>query len=315
MRQACQQAIFELAKTDDRVFFVGSDLGVGTLDDYKAELPERFLMEGISEANIVGLSAGLAIEGKIPYVVTIATFMTRRCYEQIAVDVCLHNLKVRFVGQGAGYVYAPLGPTHQAIEDIAICRALPNMTIICPADADEMNRLMPQTLDWPGPIYIRVAKGYDEIVSSDDRPTVIGKAIRMREGSDALIITTGITRQRAIQAVEILQRDGISTGILHVHTPKPLDEEAILDAVKSVDSVITYEEHNIIGGLGSAVAELLAEAELDNHPRFKRIGIPDVFADEYGSQDSIMDNMGMSVSAVVDTVTAMTRRGSAKTTA
>ena len=315
MRQACQQAIFEMAKSDDRVFFVGSDLGVGTLDDFKAELPDQFLMEGISEANIVGLSAGLALEGKIPYIVTIATFMTRRCFEQIAVDVCLHNLNVRFVGQGAGYVYAPLGPTHQAIEDIAICRALPNMTIICPADADEMNRLMPQTRDWAGPIYIRVAKGYDAIVSNDDQPTVIGKAIRMREGSDALIITTGITLQRALQAVDLLEKKGISAGILHIHTPKPIDEEAILKASRNVECVITYEEHNIIGGLGSAVAELLAENEFDRPPRFKRIGIPDVFANEYGSQDSIMDNMGMSVDAVVDTVSKMMRRDSAEATA
>ena len=132
MRQACQQSVYELAKQDERIFFVGSDLGVGVLDNFKNEMPDRFLMEGISEGNVIGLSAGLAIEGKIPYVNTIATFITRRCYEQIAVDLCLHNLKVRLIGQGAGLVYAPLGPTHEAIEDIAIMRALPNMTIIAP---------------------------------------------------------------------------------------------------------------------------------------------------------------------------------------
>jgi len=142
--------------------------GAGTLRAMSKEFPKRHLIEGISEAHIIGMSAGLAMEGFVPYVNTIATFLTRRCYEQVAVDLCLHNLPVRLIANGGGLVYAPLGPTHQAIEDIAIMRALPNMTVVCPCDADEAARLMEQTLDWTGPIYIRLGKGGDAIVSKAD---------------------------------------------------------------------------------------------------------------------------------------------------
>ena len=302
MRQACQTSVYELAKQDERIFFVGSDLGAGVLDEFKREMPDRFLMEGVSEANLIGLSAGLALEGKIPYVNTIATFLTRRCYEQIAIDVCLHNLKVRLIGQGAGLVYAPLGPTHEAIEDIAILRALPNMTIIVPADADEMKRLMPQTVDWPGPVYIRVAKGYDPIVTSDDHTTRIGEAIRMRSGDEALIITTGITLQLGLEAAEKLEDQGISTGVLHIHTIKPIDADAILEGVADVGAVVVAEEHTVIGGLGSVVAEILAESDLKQMPAFKRIGIPDTFADGYGSQATLMEKYGISVDGICTAV-------------
>src|ERR1700691_244354 len=176
MRATCQNMVYDLAKRDKRVIFIGSDLSPGLLADMKKEMPERWYMEGITEANVIGMAAGLAMEGYIPYVNTIATFITRRCYEQVAVDVCLHNLPVRLIGNGGGLVYAPLGPTHLAIEDIAIMRALPNMTVVTVCDADEMERFMDQTLDWPGPIYIRLAKGYDPIVSRAELGFEIGKA-------------------------------------------------------------------------------------------------------------------------------------------
>ena len=229
MRQMCLNMVYELAKEDPRIFFVGSDLGAATLDNFKQEIPERFLMEGVSEANIIGLSTGLALEGKIPYVNTIATFITRRCFEQVVLDASLHDVNVRLIGNGGGLVYAPLGPTHLAIEDLAIMRAIPNMTIVAPADADEMRRLMPQTVDHQGPIYIRLAKGYDPIVSNENVQFQIGKAIPMRQGSDALIITTGITLKLALEAADVLNNQGIDTAVLHVHTLKPLDVDGILE--------------------------------------------------------------------------------------
>ena len=289
MRQMCLNMVYELAKQDSRVFFVGSDLGVGTLEAFKNEMPERFLMEGVSEANIVGLATGLALEGKIPYVNTIATFITRRCFEQVVLDACLHNVNVRLIGNGGGLVYAPLGPTHLAIEDLAIMRAIPNMTVVSVADADEMRRLMPQTLTYQGPIYIRLAKGYDPIVTNDDDPFEIGIAIQMRHGSDALIVTTGVTLGMALEASDTLADKGINISVLHMHTVKPLDVECLLKLVAKVPVVVTAEEHTVIGGLGSAVAEAIAEADFDEIKRFKRIGIPDVFANRYGSQDSLMD--------------------------
>src|ERR1700692_2301154 len=188
MRQNCLNMVYDLAKRDKRVLFIGSDLSPGLLGDMKKEMPERWYMEGITEANVIGMAAGFAMEGYVPYVNTIATFITRRCYEQVAVDLCLHDLPVRLIGNGGGFVYAPLGPTHQAIEDIAIMRALPNMTVVCPADADEAARLMEQTLDWPGPIYVRLAKGGDAIVSTADHGFQIGRAITMRAPGDVLMV-------------------------------------------------------------------------------------------------------------------------------
>jgi transketolase len=280
--------VYELAKTDERIFFIGSDLGVGTLNQFKQEMPERFFMEGVSEANLVGMATGLALEGKIVYVNTIATFLTRRCFEQLVLDACLHHANVRLIANGGGMVYAPLGPTHLAIEDIAILRAVPNMTIVAPADADEMRRFMPLTIDYQGPIYIRLGKGFDPIVTNDEIPFEIGKVFPMRYGRDALIITTGITLKRSLDAAATLSAEGIEATVLHVPTVKPLDSEAILSLASQVPVVTVIEEHTVIGGLGSAVAELIAEANFDPAKRFKRIGIPDVFPDQYGSQNSLM---------------------------
>ncbi len=288
MRRTCLELVYELAKQDERVFFIGSDLGAGTLDQFKAEMPERFLMEGVSEANLIGVAAGMALDGKIPYVNTIGTFITRRCYEQVVLDLCLHHVNVRLIGNGGGVVYAPLGPTHLAIDDLAIFRAIPNMTIVAPADADEMTRLVPQTLEHEGPLYIRLGKGGDPIVSSDEHEFSIGKAISMRRGSDALIVTTGITLKIGLEAASELSKQGFEASVLHVHTVKPLDTDAILERAAEARAIVVVEEHSIIGGLGSAVAELLAESDLVGAKRFRRVGFPDVFPEGYGSQASMM---------------------------
>src|SRR5262249_27866928 len=161
-------------------------------------------------------------------------FLTRRCFEQVAVDLCLHKLNVRLLASGGGLVYAPLGPTHLAIEDIAILRSLPNMTILAPADAREMRRLMPATVDYPGPIYVRIAKGHDPIGTPEGEPLEIGKARPMRDGGDALIVTTGVGLQVSLAAADLLEREGIRAGVLHLPTVKPLDGDAILTHVAAV---------------------------------------------------------------------------------
>src|SRR5580693_31690 len=152
MRQTALDMVTELARRDARVVFIGSDLGAGAMDVFRAEMPDRFFMEGVSEQSIIGMAAGLAMEGFIPFVNTIATFLTRRCFEQVAVDLCLHNLPVRLIANGGGVVYAPLGPTHLAIEDMAILRTLPNMTVVAPSDAEEMRRTVAATMEVPGPV-------------------------------------------------------------------------------------------------------------------------------------------------------------------
>jgi len=302
MRETCLNQVYELAKQDDRIFFIGSDLGVNTLDKFKKEMPGRFFMEGISEQHVVGMASGLALEGKIVYVNTISTFITRRCFEQVVVDACLHNLNVRLIGNGGGLVYAPLGPTHLAIEDISIMRAVPNMTVVAPADADEMRRLMPQTVDHPGPIYIRLAKGYDPIVTTDEVPFRIGRALPMREGDDALLVSTGITLKFALDAAKELAAQGVECAVLHMPTVKPLDTDALLARATITPVIVTIEENTVIGGLGSAVAEAISEADFNSVKRFRRIGIPDEFAKHYGSQADLMEHYHISASEIVTTV-------------
>ena len=302
MRKTSLDMVYELAKRDRRVVFIGSDLGPDTLKQLKAEFPGQFLMEGVSEANIVTMAAGLALEGKIPYINTIATFLTRRCFEQIVLDLGLHNTKVRLIASGGGVVYAPLGPTHLAIDDIAILRTVPNMTILAPADADEMRRLMLQTLEVEGPIYVRLGKGGDPIVSRADLPCEIGKGILMREGKDALIVCTGICLQVALAAADELEKQGVAASVLHLHTLKPLDAPAVYENASRVPVIVTIEEHTIIGGLGSAVAEIIAEAGFNPSKRFKRMGIPDVFPDQYGSQASLMARYGITSADLAATI-------------
>lgn len=302
MRETCLNEVYELAKRDERVVFIGSDLGVNTLDQFKREMPDRFIMEGISEQHVVGMAAGLALEGKIVYVNTISTFLTRRCFEQVVVDVCLHNLDVRLIANGGGLVYAPLGPTHLAIEDLSIMRAIPNMTVVAPCDADEMRRFMPQTLEHRGPLYIRLAKGYDPVVSTDQVPFSIGKALPVREGGDALVVTTGVTLRLALDAAAQLASEGIECGVLHMPTVKPLDTEALLSRARVAPILVTVEENTVLGGLGGAVAEVVAEADFDSPKRFRRIGIPDAFATHYGSQAKLMEHYQITTAQIVSTI-------------
>ncbi|HEY8240428.1 MAG TPA: transketolase C-terminal domain-containing protein [Kiritimatiellia bacterium] len=306
MRKACLLSIYDLARRDDRVVFIGSDITKRDLEKLSEEFADRFFMEGVYEAHIIGMAAGMALNGKMPYINTIATFLTRRCFEQVLLDVCLHKLPVRLIGSGGGTVYAPLGPTHLANEDIAILRAIPNMTVVAPCDADEMKRLMPATLAWPGPIYIRLAKGGDAVVSSDANGFAIGKAIRMRQGGDAVIVSTGVTTQLALKAAAELEQQGAGATVLHMHTLKPFDDRAVLDAARGARAVVTIEEHTLVGGLGSAVAEVLMEAGLSGL-KFKRLGIPDVFTEELGSQNDIMGKYGISVPRLVETVLSLLR--------
>ena len=303
MRRTCLNEIYNLAKQDERVFFIGSDLGQKTLDQFKQDLPERFFMEGISEQNVVGMAAGLAFNGKIPYVNTIASFITRRCFEQTIIDLALHNLKVRLVGNGGGMVYAPLGPTHMVTEDIAIMRAIPNMTVLSPCDAEEMKRLVPATLEHPGPVYIRLAKGGDRIVSSDDDQFDIGRAVSRRSGKkDILIVETGIMAQVASETAEILERRGIEASILHFHTIKPFDKDTLLEKASQVSMVITLEEHSYIGGLGSAALEVMAPAGILHNRKFKSFALPDCFPDQYGSQNSLLERFGLTAEKVAQEI-------------
>jgi transketolase len=313
MRNTCLNMVHELAKRDPRPVFIGSDLSPGLLDAMKAEMPERWFMEGIAEANVVGMAAGLAMEGYMPYVNTIATFLTRRCYEQVAVDVCLHDLPVRLVANGGGLVYAPLGPTHLAIEDIAIMRALPNMTVVAVSDAPEMIRFMEQTLDWPKPIYIRMGKGGDPVVSRAELGFHIGKAIPMRRGAardGVALMATGVMTAHCLAAADLLARDGIDASVLHVHTVKPLDSEAVLDHASPARLVVTVEEGIAIGGFGSAVTDLLVTELGRAMPAMLRLALPDEFPKKYGAQGDHLELHGLTGPQIAEAVKqALAREG------
>ena len=302
MRKTALTSVNHLANQDPRVVFIGSDLGAGTLDEMKKTIPDRFFMEGVSEQHIIGMAAGLAMEGFLPYVNNIATFLTRRCFEQICLDLCLHDLPVCLIANGGGYVYAPLGPTHLATEDLAIMRSLPNMTVVAPCDAVEMGRFMESSLAWPHPIYIRIAKGGDEIVSRQELGFEIGKAIKLEEGKDLLLVSTGIMTQRALKLREELLSNGISSSVLHFHTLKPIDLSALLKNSEDKQLIVTLEEHSRIGGLGSAVLEALNDFSNNSTPPVKRFGLPDQFAKNYGSQDKLMESDGLTVDLLTESI-------------
>ncbi len=271
-RSACLNSIYELAKKDERVVFIGSDLSANTLIDFKRDFPDRFFMEGIQEQNIISMAAGLAMEGFIPYVNNIATFLTRRCYEQIVIDICAHNLPVRLCGNGGGLVYSPLGLTHCAIDDIAIMRSIPNMSVVCCSDSDEMKAFMPQTLEHKEPMYIRLG------IDNDSKPTI---PIFIDE-NPILIYSTGIMTDR----MKLVK----SANIIHSPIIKPFVD--IKDDITAYTKmIITAEEGIINGGLGSAVLECLA----DNNIQIPvlRFGLPDAFPHHYGERNDLLETYGL----------------------
>ena len=310
MRNTCLNMVYELAKRDPRTIFVGSDLSPGLLAEMKREMPDRYYMEGVTEANLIGMAAGLAMEGYIPYVNTIATFITRRCYEQVAIDLCLHKLPVRLIGNGGGLVYAPLGPTHLAIEDISIMRALPHMTVVAVCDAPEMARMMECSLDWPDPMYIRLAKGGDPVVSRPEFGFSIGKAIVMRQSrasKPVVLMTTGVMTTNCLLAADLLEKEGIDTTVVHFHTIKPLDEGAVLEHAKAARALVTVEEGTNIGGFGSAVTDLLVAKHGVSLPPLLRLGLPDVFPQKYGVQNDLLETYGLMPSQIAARVATVVK--------
>ena len=305
MLRACMNMICQMAKTNPNVVLICCDQGPGV--EFPKDISNRYFMEAISEANIVGMATGLASDGYIPYILNHATFNTRKSYEQITLDACLQNRPIRLIGMGGGLATAHLGPTHTAIEDVAIMRAIPNMTVIVPCDADEVNRLIPQTLDWPGSIYIRMAKYGKPVVSKSEAGFEIGKAILMREG-DILIITNGAMTNRALSAAQLLSEKGIECGVLHVHTVKPLDKE-IVEHIKKARMVIMLEEHTPVGGLAGACMELLVDSvALMNIPPIHRLGLPDSFVQDYGDQDSLLEEFGLQPNKIAEKINGLVER-------
>jgi transketolase len=262
----------------------GHPLVVGTADlkysnglvRFQERHPDRFVQFGISEQNMVSAAAGIATTGMRPYVATFASFLALLCCEQIRTDVAYTNLPVHLIGHHAGITLGFYGTSHHATEDLAIMRSMANLTVIAPADAAQLRAAVRATVDHDGPVYLRIGRGRDPQVYEPDPEFALGRANRLREGTDLVIVATGSTVHPSLQAATALAAQGHSVGVLDMHTIKPLDEEAILEAAERAELLMTVEEHNVLGGLGGAVAEVLAAA--GSTTRLHRHGIPDCYS-------------------------------------
>jgi len=308
MRNAFARTITALAKTDPRIVLLSGDIGNRMFDEFKGLFPERFYNCGVAEANMTGVAAGLALSGFRPITYTIAPFNTYRCFEQIRLDLCYHNLPVVVAGVGGGLSYSGLGATHHSCEDIACLRALPNMTVLCPGDAVEVALLLSQAVQGPGPSYLRLGKKNEPVVHQAAAPDLhIGKAFVLREGQDVMLLNTGNTLPEAMGAAEILAAKGIQAGVASVHTVKPLDTGYLARCFASCRLVATVEEHGSAGGLGGAVAEWLADACLaDNsvpRARLLRLHTGASFLTACGTQKNARQLCGLTAEAVAEAVT------------
>lgn len=279
MRNAFIKSITEIGK-EDRVVLLINDTGQFVLRDFDTYYPGRLINIGIAEQNMVGLAAGLAASGKVVFVYSIASFFTR-AYEQIKVDICYPNLNVKFIGVGAGLAYGTMGITHHATEDLAIFRALPNVTIISPCDPIETEQATAIAMWTPGPVYLRLALTGEPAIHDSSYRMQKEQADILRDGKDMTFIATGRVVKNALDAADILATHQITCRVINIHTVKPIDRMAIVLAAFDTKTVLTIEEHNITGGLGSAVAEILAESEIK--AKLWRFGLPGAFCQSYGS--------------------------------
>ena len=301
MRNAFLAELFELAQHDERITFVTGDLGYTVVEKFMETLPKQFLNAGVAEANMTGMAAGMALSGRIVFTYSIANFPTLRCLEQIRNDVCYHDANVKIVCVGGGLAYGAMSVTHHAVEDLAVMRALPNMTVVAPGDPIEARAATRAVVEHNGPCYLRLGKAGEPIVHDKPIDFRIGKAIRVRDGGDVTIMSTGGMLQTAMKAAERLEADGVHTRVVSMHTLKPLDTDEVRAAVEDTGALFTLEEHSVIGGLGSAVAEYLAEADVPKKP-FKRLGMPSAFSPHIGAQDYMLAQHGLNAEGVVASV-------------
>ncbi|MFI5092230.1 MAG: transketolase family protein [Candidatus Acidiferrales bacterium] len=306
MRTAFIKELFELAKLDERIVLIVGDLGFGVVTPFMEQLPRQFLNAGVAEQNMTGMAAGMALSGKIALTYSIANFPTMRCLEHVRNDVCYHNANVKIVSVGGGFTYGAMGATHHAVEDIAVMRAMPGLMVVAPGDPVEARAATRAVIAYHGPCYLRLGKAGEPVVHQSTIDFELGKAICMRDGKDATLICTGGILLNTVRAAERLAKEGIETRLLSMHTVKPLDTEAVLAAARETGAIFTIEEHSVLGGLGSAVAEVLAEAEGTKVP-FKRIGVPAGFSPHVGSQEYMLERHGLTDEAIAKSVAGILR--------
>lgn len=301
MRKAFNEELLKAAAADERIHMILADIGYGEIEPFAKAFPKRFINCGVAEQNMTGVACGVAMEGNIAITYSIANFPTLRCLEQIRNDVCYHNANVKIVIIGGGMAYGPLGVSHHSTEDLAIMRALPNMKVIAPCDLNEARAAVHAMLAYNGPVYYRCGYKKEKDIHAGPVTFEIGKAITVREGRAATIIFTGTIGYNCKLAADALAEEGIDVRLVSMHTVKPVDTAAIVDAAIGTGAILTVEEHNLCGGLGSAVAEAI----MDNGVgacRFHRIALPDVNVSKIGSQDWLRDQYGMGVKDIIAAV-------------
>ena len=295
-RTAYGEALAALVVEDDRVVVLDADVATSTHTAMVRDArPESFYEVGIAEQNMFGIAAGMSTLGLIPYACTFAVFASKRACDQVSISIAYPRNNVKISGAYGGIPTGRAGATHQAIEDIAIMRAMPNMTVVVPADATEMKKAVYAARDWDGPVYIRTARCPVPVIFDENHKFEIGKAVLVRDGKDVTVVSTGLMTPKAKVAAEMLAAEGIDARVIHVHTIKPLDAEPILAAAAETSGIVTIENHSIIGGLGGAVAELLCA---ERPARMIRLGLPDCFG-ESGDDEAIFSKYGMNTEDIV----------------
>ena len=296
-RDAYGEALKELGRINKDVVVLDADLSGSTKTAvFKKEYPERFFNVGIAEQNLMGTAAGLATAGKLPFASTFAMFASGRAFEIIRNSICYPNLNVKIAATHAGITVGEDGATHQALEDISLMRSLPNMVVLSPADGVEAKQCIYKAAEHNGPVYIRLGRSKIPVIFDENYKFEIGKGVELKKGNDISLIATGIMVEKALVAAEELSKEGISARVINISTIKPIDEDIIIKAAKETKGIVTVEEHSIIGGLGSAVTEVVSE----NAPTYvERIGTMDVFG-ESGDGNELLEKYGLNVKNIID---------------
>lgn len=296
------KALCELGEKHPEVVALTADLGKSTkIGLFGEKFPDRFFNVGIAEQNMFGMAAGMAKAGLVPFLSTFSQFASLRAADQLSTDLCYQNINAKVIATHSGTSFGQAGSTHHAITDLAVTRAMPNLTVICPADGVETYNAVMAAYETPGPFYIRINRGFDRVLYKDsDYGFELGKAVTVTEGTDLTIIACGSCVFQAVQAADFLNKaDGLKIRVLDMHTIKPIDKEAILKAVTDTRRIITVEDHNVLGGLGSAVAEVVVES--GKGCTFKKLGIQDKFA-PIGLHEDIMAELGIDANGIVSAV-------------
>lgn len=301
MRDAFVRSLMEIASLDRNVMLLTGDLGFGVLNDFAEKFPRQYLNVGVAEQNMTGLATGMSLEGKTVFTYSIGNFPTLRCIEQIRNDVCYHKANVKIVCVGGGFCYGAVGMSHHATEDLAIMRVLPNMKVIAPGDTIEAAWATKVVYETDGPAYLRLGRGDGAKIHKSDKGFKLGRAVPIFQGGDIAFLATGEILNDVVRAYELLKLKGISTSIYSIHSLKPFDRDLIQNIAETSKLIVTVEEHSIIGGLGGATAEVLAEHHGHKAPLL-RIGLNDCFSSEVGDQNYLRRFYGISSENIADRV-------------